>query len=716
MTVRKLLPLSVALFGAVLLACWSPPEVDVPPEGPADAGTGDDGGITLPEGACALGCPLNHVCNDEGVCVAEPGEELILNVETTELTVRVRNEGALPQVVSCLSDGQAVKVTAHSREREYTRVASIPCDSVDFEVSLRLPRGSYEVVVQDARVAASSPFEEDVPRATNLPLPPFSAFISASEAAKSVVADFRLFEVRGTVLRNGRPPVVDPVACTEQGSAAVIRFHREDAWQKFVVTIPCDAPTFDFVAHVYGSQWTVDVALADGPLHYDRGFDWGIYLPVRDFVTHEALTVGGDLQGLVLDVPSVPLTFNVLLNGETPALLPACDASADPRTRAADVILTDADSGHQHRLQLPCDDPAFSLTTNVFPGRYRVTVSGLNRGTGPTSSLPSEPWSPTGLLDVTQPRADVTFDLRTRKVNVEAWVDGQLAQATSERCDLNPRYLDSGGIGFRHETTGAEFGTAISCDGAFSVSGLEVYEGTYEVTVSRAALHEDGFTLVWESQVTPGVVVDAQTEKIVVDQPWARHEVTAGVRLNGASLPVPADCGEAGWGAKVWLTGNGKSENIVVPCGELAQDLTLSLFPGSYRALLTLHPEHLQALGLPLQPGGFDLPPLVVEGPMRHDFDLVLRTLSGRVLVDGTPIQLVDGCPEWLGSVRFGRAWFSTAELACEGDVGRFSLYAQPSSGEVEVLAPPKPSSHPTPPPSNLPPGSYRVIDRLQLH
>jgi hypothetical protein len=202
---------------------------------------------------------------------------------------------------------------------------------------------------------------------SNLPGQPFLA-----ESARTITADTTfahdviVYDVNGTVLRNG----IQPTSPCSSADRATVKFDDAARDYHFSFPVPCNGATTPFA-------WTGVVFPGTYRITVTGGYS---NLPPQPFVAEAARTVSG-ASSFTFDVATRDLCGTVTMNGAQPTS--SC-SSADRAT----VKLDDAARDYHFSFPVPCNGATtpFSWTGVVFPGTYRVTV------TGGYSTLPPQPY------------------------------------------------------------------------------------------------------------------------------------------------------------------------------------------------------------------------------------------------------------------------------------------------------------------------------------
>src|SRR4051812_29093487 len=140
--------------------------------------------------------------------------------------------------------------------------------------------------------------------------------------------------------------------------------------------------------------------------------------------------VGGNNMAIGIDVKTINVGGTISLNGAAPTTLPACNAQ--PASAKANVHLVDSARGSSFDLPVPCSSTTFAWSGVVFPGTYKVTVSGDSN----YSSLPTQAFQAQAAADVSADAANLALDVKTASVGGTVTLNGA-APTTTAACTGN---------------------------------------------------------------------------------------------------------------------------------------------------------------------------------------------------------------------------------------------------------------------------------------
>lgn len=478
---------------------------------------------------CAGGCPDGYTCDSRGVCSGGMPTGLTLDVKSVAVDGAITLNGALP-TTTCTTSSPA-SVVFRETTKGYQFTMPVPC-APTFAFSGSVYPGTYRVYV-----AGNS----------NSNLPTGSSFLAQSElvidkSKSGVMLDVKTATVDGNILLNGAAPT----STCMTASPATVYLEETTIGYRFSVTVPC-APTFAWTTTVYPGTYKVSVS---GNTNSN--------LPTGTAqIVNSALTVQGAVTGQVLDVRTATAEGRITLNGITPT---STCATSSPAT----VTFLETNRGYLFSLPVPCS-PAFTFAATLYPGTYRVSVSGNTN-----SNLP------TGAAQVVNPSVNVssnvtglTLDVKTVTIDGKVLLNGSIPTTTCMTASPATVVL--------FETTrGYRFSLPVPCSPTFAWNAT-VYPGTYKVTVqgntnsnlpTGSAFVALPALPIMNNQT--GVTLDVKT--VAVD---------GKILLNGM-LPT-STCMTASPATVLFneLT-DGYSLSTALPC-DPAFPFTTTIYPGTYR-------------------------------------------------------------------------------------------------------------------------------------
>jgi hypothetical protein len=266
-------------------------------------------------------------------------------------------DGAAPVANNnCFSAGEVVFIDAKMHQTAFE------IDCVTHDWTGQVPAGTYDILVTDNS------------NGSNLLQPGFPAVKAMSlQASKTNFAfDEKTVTVSGKVTLNGQDPATVGT-CTAGGNQfeGTVRFTQMTG-PSFGLPIPCSAGIFAWTGKVYPGTYTVSV----------DGVNGSSSLPDESFRLAATVDASANKSGINLDVLTTNVAGKLTLNGMQPSTTTACNAN--PNSHKATVELFNIDHGTTFSLPVLCSSVDFSFNGVVFPGAYRISVSGA----GGFSSLP----------------------------------------------------------------------------------------------------------------------------------------------------------------------------------------------------------------------------------------------------------------------------------------------------------------------------------------
>jgi hypothetical protein len=266
-------------------------------------------------------------------------------------------DGALPVANGgCFQAGEVIFVDAKMQQTSF----SIPCGANTWTGSIAA--GTYDIFVSDGT------------NGSNLLQPGFPAVKAMAINANKTnfVFDEKTVTVSGKVTLNGQDPATVGT-CTAGGNQfeGTVRFSQKDG-PSFGLPIPCSAGVFAWTGKVYPGTYNLTV----------DGLNGSSSLPDESFKLASTVDASVSKSGINVDVLTTNVAGKVTLNGMQPSTTTACNAN--PSSHKAAVQLFNIDHGATFSLPILCSSVDFSFVGVVFPGSYRISVSGA----GGFSSLP----------------------------------------------------------------------------------------------------------------------------------------------------------------------------------------------------------------------------------------------------------------------------------------------------------------------------------------
>jgi alpha-D-ribose 1-methylphosphonate 5-triphosphate synthase subunit PhnG len=283
--------------------------------------------------------------------------------------------------------------------------------------------------------------------------------------------------------------------------------------------------------------------------------------------------VGGNSTAIGIDVKTVNVSGTVTLNGTAPSTLPACNAN--PASSKASVHLVDAARGYAFDLPVPCSASTFSWSGVVFPGAYKVLVTGDSN----FSSLPSQAFVANAELDVSADAQNLALDVKTASVGGTVTLNGA-APTTTAACTGNASAAKAT-VHLVDATDGYRFDLDVPCSSSTFQWGGSVFPGTYAVSV-------DGDPSYSNVPSSPFVANQAlAVSGTVANQALDIKTVNAAgtITLNGAAPTASCPAVSAAYTKAVVHLSDKKSGyhfDIPVGCDQTDWAWSGAVFPGTY--------------------------------------------------------------------------------------------------------------------------------------
>jgi len=383
--------------------------------------------------------------------------------------------------------------------------------------------------------------------------------------------------VSGVVTLNGKAPTFGPYCKTTSSTRFLwVRFQELQKGYTIEVKKRCNEKPhdFSFALDVFPGTYKVSVG------GYTSGYS---NLPTTLQVIHESLKLDAPKSGLVLDVKTVPVSGVVTMNGKAPTFGPYCKSTSS--TRFLRVTFREQKKGYTITMLKRCSDKPhdFSFEGQVFPGTYKVSVSGYTTG---YSNLPTTPQVIYDALSLTAPKSGLVLDMKTVPVsgvvtmNGNAPTFGPYCKSTS-----STRFLR---VTFAEMKKGYTITLLKRCSDKphdFSFEGL-VYPGTYKVSASG---YTSGYSnLPTTAQVIyDSLAITAPRSGLVLDVKTV--PVSGVVTLNGKAPTFGPYCKSTSSTRFLRVTfqelKKGYYIDLLKRCSDKPHDFSFEgqVFPGTYR-------------------------------------------------------------------------------------------------------------------------------------
>ncbi len=542
----------------------------------ATCGSVDDGcGGALNCGVCPtcdVGCPTGFNCSGVGVCAGGDLTQLKLNMVSVPISGLVTLNGAKPkfgQYCTASSSSKYLRVRFSEVKKGYSFEFTRACNSSphDFTFEGSVFPGTYRVSVSGYNAAyADLPTTEQV----------LYDALKLSKATSGIALNVTTVPISGVVKLNGAKPAFGQY-CTATSSSKYmrVRFDETTKGYSFEFTRSCNSSPHDFTfeGSVFPGTYPVTVS-GYNPAYAD--------LPTTLQILYDKLTLTKATSGILLNVTTVPVSGVVTLNGAKPQFGQYCTANSS--SKYLRVHFTEVKKGYSFEFTRACSSSPhdFTFEGSVFPGTYRVTVSGYNAA---YANLPTTQQVLYDELTLTKVTSGIQLNVTTVPLSGVVTLNGvkpkfgQYCTATSSSKYLRVRF-DEVKKGYSFEFTRA----CNSSPHDFTFEG-DVFPGTYRVSVSgyNAAYADlpttlqtlyDDLTL---TKATSGILLNVTTVP-----------VSGVVTLNGAKPTFGQYCtaNSSSKYLRVRFTEvkKGYSFEFTRACSSSPHDFTFegSVFPGTY--------------------------------------------------------------------------------------------------------------------------------------
>ena len=283
--------------------------------------------------------------------------------------------------------------------------------------------------------------------------------------------------------------------------------------------------------------------------------------------------VGGNNMAIGIDVKTVNVGGTITLNGAAPTTLPACNAQ--PAAAKASVHLVDSARGYVFDLPVPCSAATFAWSGVVFPGTYKVTVTGDSN----YSSLPTQAFVANSAADVTADAPAIPLDIKTASVDGTVTLNGA-APTTNAACTGNAAAAKAT-VHLVDNTDGYRFDLDVPCSSATFQWGGVVFPGTYAVSVDGDPNYSNVPTAPFTANSALAITGTVSGQALAIKTVHAAGTVT----LNGAAPTATCPSVSTAYNkAVVHLSDakNGYRFDIPVTCAQTDWAWTGSVYPGTY--------------------------------------------------------------------------------------------------------------------------------------
>jgi hypothetical protein len=282
--------------------------------------------------------------------------------------------------------------------------------------------------------------------------------------------------------------------------------------------------------------------------------------------------VGGNAQQIAINVQTVNVAGTVTLNGAAPTTLPSCNPS--PATAKASVHLVDVGRGYSFDLPVPCSAATFTWSGVVFPGTYKVTVTGDSN----YSSLPAQSFVAGSNVEIKGDTMNVALDVKTAAVGGTVTLNGA-APTTTAACTSNATAAKAT-VHLVDATDGYRFDLDVPCSSTTFQWGGVVFPGSYVVSVEGDATYSSVPETPFVANAALAVSGTVDNQVLAVKT----SKVSGSITLNGAAPTASCPTSSTYSKAAVHLTDakQGYRFDVAVPCSQADFSWTANVYPGTY--------------------------------------------------------------------------------------------------------------------------------------
>ncbi len=443
-----------------------------------------------------------------------PATGLALDVKASLASGTVTLNGANPVSNSgnCTATGTSYArgtVTLREKTQGYSFSTSLQgCGNAAATFSTAVYPGTYEVRVNGAY--------SDLPGETYVAGSP----LVVDAAGGNLAIDVKTSLVSGTVTLNGANPVSNSSTCVVTAGDTTdprgwVTLSDATTGSSFPVILQgCGTTSATFSVTVL--QGTYQVRVNGGSSN----------LPSAPYPASSALVVNGPIANLAFDLKTSPVSGSVTLNGANPVSNSTnCAVTATDTTARGTVTLKETTTSVSFTTILQgCTDTAATFSTAVYPGTYKVTVSGFS------SDIPRAAYVASSALVVNGAVANLAFDLKTSPVSGAVTLNGANPASNQSDCAVTSAGHPRGSVTLVETTQGYSFAANLQgCTNTTATFSAAVYPGTYQVAVS--GLYSDLPELAYVA--SSALAVNAPVADLALDVKTG--PVSGTVTLNGAN-------------------------------------------------------------------------------------------------------------------------------------------------------------------------------------
>lgn len=695
---------------------------------------------------CATPCPNGYSCQRNGVCAGGNPADVVLNVQTVQLSGRITRNGAAPEndTSVCSSTKNAAwskgVVTLFDSRKGYRFEINIDaCRASTFTYQKTIFPGTYRVTIRGNADNATGTALSNLPVLDYLVDP---ALVIAGDTPNKVL-DVQTVQIAGRLTVNSATPMADTAVCSATENAelpkALITFYEPKSGYRFEIdSDPCKVGTFQFKDVLFPGIYRVTVrGMSDNATGTPLS-----NIPTVDYVAEQAYAVAADVPNKVLNIQTLRIAGNITLNGA--ALendTSVCSATENADSPKAEIVFYEPTKGYRFEMYSDaCRSGTFRYAETIYPGTYRITVRGLvDNNTGvPLSNLPTETYQTDQAFVVAADVPSKVLAVETLQFSGRITLNGAAPQNTNSVCNgtKNPD-LAKARVTFYEPTRGYQFeiDTDLCKSAAFGVKA-RIFPGTYRVTVLGLVDNDSGNPLSNLPTISyvaeQAFVIAGDTASKLFDVKTV--QLTGTLRVNGAApendtsvCSATKNATEAK--ARIVFFDASRGYNFEIyadPCRLATFNFKQTLFPGTYR--VTVQGEADNNTGKPLSsiPTLTYLanPALVVAGNLDQVLDVQSVQVGGKITVQGMPAMSdATVCSATKNSTRNKASVFLYEatrgyQFELPSDPCRLASFSYKQTifpGTYRVTVQGMTDNATGKPLTNIPTESYVAVDRLQL-
>jgi hypothetical protein len=614
-----------------------------------------------------------------------------IDVKTSPVSGTVTLNGAIPvsnstncAVTATDTTDPLGRVTLRETTLGYTFTTNLEgCGDTAATFSMVVYPGTYEVKVNG--------LNSNLPGATFVA----SAALVVNGAVANLAVDVKMSPVSGIVTLNGANPVSNSSSCAVTAT--------DTSFERGQVTLTETTTGASFTTNLQGcTNATATFSVAVYPGTYDvTVVGDSSDLPSAPYTANGALLVNGAVPNLVFDVKTNLVSGTVTLNGANPVSnstnCPVTSPNNSFGFQRGAVLLTDTTTGASFAATLQgCTNTTATFSTAVYPGTYKVIVTGLD------SNLPVQSYTANSALVVNGAVANLALDVKTSPISGTVTFNGASPVSNSSNCAVTATdtSFPRGVVRLTETTTSATFTANLQgCTDTAATFSMTVYPGTYLMAVSGGSsnLLSRGWYVANSALVVSGAVAGLAID--VTTSP-----ISGTVTLNGANpvsnsstCAVTATDTTAGRGmVTLFETTQGYAVDANLQgCTNTTATFSTSVYPGTYK--VSVNGLNSDLPNVPYVENSA----LVVNAAVANlAFDVKTSPVSGTVTLNGAnPVSNSSNCGTAAAASIYSQYArgdviladttqgysFTTFLQGCTNTTATFSTVVYPGTYEVTV-------------------------------